>query len=124
MTTIQTIKRQMENRGITIRKMADELSVSYDSLRLILSGKRPLTDQLAKHIEFVLGLRKQQPFIYTVNLPDTTVQTWVPGFDKLTREEQLQAVHAICERNLQQLIELGEQALTDKERQATDYLTP
>lgn len=112
----------MENQGITTRMMADKLSVSYDSLRLILSGKRPLTDQLAKHIEFILGTRKQQSFVYTVELPDATVRQWIPEFDKLSNEEQIKAIHAICESNLDHLIKLGAQSLTEKERQAARTL--
>lgn len=85
-------------------------------MRQILSGASKLTEQLSKHIEYVLDKRKQQTFIYTVDLPEGTVRSWVPGFENLSPEEQQKALHAICRNVLTELAAKGAERLTDKER--------
>ena len=109
--TTEEINKILENRPGGKKKLAEELGVSYDSLRLILAGNRPLTDQLSRHIEYVLGKRKQQTFVYTVDLPEGTVQSWLPNHANLTDEEKHRALTAICERIKADLIAAGERAL-------------
>lgn len=114
--TIEDIKRTLAERGMTQQELASALSISYSSMRQILSGASKLTEQLSKHIEYVLDKRKQQTFIYTVDLPEGTVRSWVPGFDTLSPEEQQKALHAICRNVLVELAAKGAERLTDKER--------
>ena len=114
--TIEDIKRTLAERGMTQQELANALSISYSSMRQILSGASKLTEQLSKHIEYVLDKRKQQTFIYTVDLPEGTVRSWVPGFDTLSPEEQQKALHAICRNVLAELVAKGAERLTDKER--------
>lgn len=114
--TIEDIKRTLAERGMTQQELASALSISYSSMRQILSGASKLTEQLSKHIEYVLDKRKQQTFIYTVDLPEGTVRSWVPGFETLSPEEQQKALHAICRNVLAELAAKGAECLTDKER--------
>ena len=114
--TIEDIKRTLAERGMTQQELANALSISYSSMRQILSGASKLTEQLSKHIEYVLDKRKQQTFIYTVDLPEGTVRSWVPGFETLSPEEQQKALHAICRNVLAELVAKGAERLTDKER--------
>lgn len=113
--TITEINQILEKRPGGKKKLAEELGVNYDSLRLILAGNRPLTEQLSKHIEYVLDKRKQQTFIYTVDLPEYTVHSWVPGFATLSEEEQQKTLQAICHNIISDLSKLGAQNLTEQE---------
>lgn len=114
--TIEEIKQELAERGMTQQELAAALSISYSSMRQILSGATKLTEQLSKHIEYVLNKRKQQTFIYTVDLPEGTVRSWVPGFETLSPEEQQKTLHTICRDVLVQLAAKGAERLTDKER--------
>lgn len=114
--TIEEIKQELAERGMTQQELAAALSISYSSMRQILSGATKLTEQLSKHIEYVLDKRKQQTFIYTVDLPEVTVRSWVPGFETLSPEEQQKTLHAICRNVLAELAAKGAERLTAKER--------
>jgi len=122
--TITEINQLLEKRAGGKKKLAEELGVNYDSLRLILAGNRPLTEQLSRHIEYVLGKRKQQTFVYTVDLPEGTVQSWLPNHANLTDEEKHLALTAICERIKADLIAAGERALPAEERDFLGLPTP
>ena len=122
--TPEEINKLLEHRPGGKKKLAEELGISYDSLRLILAGNRPLTAQLSRHIEYVLGKRKQQTFIYTVDLPEGTVRSWVPGFDTLSEEEQQKTLRAICHNVLAELAAKGAERLTEQEREALKELAP
>lgn len=114
--TIEEIKSVLSDRNMTQQQLAEELGISYSSIRQILSGATKLTAQLSRHIEYVLGKRKQQTFIYTVDLPEGTVRSWVPGFETLSPEEQQKTLHAICRNVLAELAAKGAERLTAKER--------
>lgn len=109
--TIEEIKSVLSDRNMTQQQLAEELGISYSSIRQILSGATKLTAQLSRHIEYVLGKRKQQTFIYTVDLPEGTVQSWLPQHANMSEEEKQQALTAICERIKQDLIAAGERTL-------------
>ena len=94
--TLAEINKELTDRGWTNRKLAEELGVNESGLGQILKGNRPLTEQLSKHIEYVLNKRKQQTLVYTVDLPEGTVRSWIPGFESLSAEEQQKTLHAIC----------------------------
>lgn len=113
--TIEHIKQELNARGMTQQQLASELGISYSSIRQILSGATKLTEQLSKHIEYVLDKRKQQTFIYTVDLPEYTVHSWVPGFATLSEEEQQKTLQAICHNIISDLSKLGTQNLTEQE---------
>lgn len=122
--TIEEIKNILAERGMTQQELATALSISYSSMRQILSGATKLTEQLSKHIEYVLNKRKQQTFIYTVDLPEGTVRSWVPGFDTLSEEEQQKTLRAICHNVLAELAAKGAERLTEQERAALKELAP
>ncbi|MBR5889466.1 MAG: helix-turn-helix transcriptional regulator [Akkermansia sp.] len=122
--TIEEIKNILAERGMTQQELATALSISYSSMRQILSGATKLTEQLSKHIEYVLNKRKQQTFIYTVDLPEGTVRSWVPGFDTLSEEEQQKTLRAICHNVLAELAAKGAERLTEQEREALKELAP
>ena len=109
--TLEEINEELKERGWTNRKLAEELGVNESGLGQILKGNRPLTDQLSRHIEYVLGKRKQQTFVYTVDLPEGTVQSWLPHHANMSEEEKRQALTAICQHIKADLIAAGERAL-------------
>ena len=113
--TTQEIKQILEDRGLSISGLAEELGINNDNLGRILAGKRPLTEQLARHIEYVLGVRKSQLMVFNVELPEGEVQRFVPGWDKLSPEEQRKAALAVARNVLRELIENGRAALTPEE---------
>ncbi|MBQ6941635.1 MAG: helix-turn-helix transcriptional regulator [Akkermansia sp.] len=121
--TLKEINEELKVRGWTNRKLADELGVNESGLGQILKGNRPLTEQLSKHIEYVLNKRKQQTFIFTVDLPEGTVQRWVPGFDSLTEEEKQKSLHAICKNIMHDLAVKGAGALTESERAELEQIS-
>lgn len=113
--TIEQIKAEMKQQGVSLRELADKLGVNYDSLRLILSGVRPLKEQLARHIDFVLGAAKTQVFVFTVDLPEATARVWAPGWEKLTKEEQQKAAAAVGQAAADALVKRGEALLSPHE---------
>ena len=120
--TIEEIKQALAERGMTQQELAAALSISYSSMRQILSGATKLTEQLSKHIEYVLNKRKQQTLVYTVDLPEGTVRSWIPGFESLSAEEQQKTLHAICANVLRELIAKGTERLTPEELAALKEL--
>lgn len=120
--TIDSINRILEGRPGGKKKLAAELGVCYDSLRLILTGRRPLTEQLSRHIAFVLGQPKTQTFVYAVELPEGTARRWVPGFDSLSREEQQCALEAVARSVLEELAERGRASLSAAEAEQLERL--
>lgn len=50
------IKEEIEYRGISQRKLATQMGVSYTVLNEILNAKRPVTPEFALLIEAVLGI--------------------------------------------------------------------
>ena len=116
------VKNLRNQVGLTQQELAAALSISYSSMRQILSGATKLTEQLSKHIEYVLNKRKQQTLVYTVDLPEGTVRSWIPGFESLSAEEQQQTLHAICANVLRELIAKGTERLTPEELAALKEL--
>lgn len=52
----EVLKDEIEYRGISQRKLAAEMGVSYTQLNEVLNGKRPLNTELALLIEAALDL--------------------------------------------------------------------
>ena len=121
--TLEEINEELKVRGWTNRKLAEELGVNESGLGQILKGNRPLTEQLAKHIEYVLNKRKQQTFVFTVDLPEGTVQRWVPGFDTLTEDEKQKTLRAICQNIMRDLAAKGAENLSEKERAELEQIS-
>ena len=113
--TTEEIKKLMDAQGWTISALAEELSINHINLGRILAGQRPLTSQLEKHIEYVLGARKSQMMIFTVDLPDATCRKMFPGWDALTEEEKRKAVGAVFQSTIDELVAMGRAKLTQEE---------
>ena len=52
----EVIKDEIEYRGISQRKLAEEIGVAYSQLNEVLNGKRPLNTELALLLEAALDL--------------------------------------------------------------------
>lgn len=52
--TNQELKAAIKAKGYTIKAFAEVLGVAYGSLRHVLSGTKPLTEQLRRHIMLAL----------------------------------------------------------------------
>ena len=111
---IAEILTLMEERGHTRQTLAEELGISYDTLRLILSGKRPLTEQLARHISYVLG-KRESILVYRVQASEKKVEELTAGKGCKGDKERVEAIIAY---NMQQLAELGAQASWTAEQRA------
>lgn len=57
--TIEDIKAAIRAKGYTLKAFAVILGVAYDTLRRVLSGNKPLTEQLRRHI--LLALQSDTP---------------------------------------------------------------
>ena len=120
---IAEILTLMEERGHTRQTLAEELGISYDTLRLILSGKRPLTEQLARHISYVLG-KRESILVYRVQASEKKVEELTAGKGCKGDKERVEAMQAIIAYNMQQLAELGAQASWTAEQRAAWGLEP
>jgi len=54
----ETIKEEMEHRGISQRELADILDISYEDLGNILDGNAPITYEIATKLEGIFGPSK------------------------------------------------------------------
>lgn len=53
------LKEEIEYRGISQKKLAQQISVSYTVLNEILNGKRPISTDYALYLEAILGIDAQ-----------------------------------------------------------------
>lgn len=113
--TTEEIKDALRRLGISMRDLADELGVSYDNLRQILSGQRSMTLQLERHIARILGEAKTQLIVVAVDMPEAIAKLWTPGWATLTSEEQQKAAKAAAREISKQLIKLGEESLSEED---------
>jgi len=58
----EVLKDEIEYRGISQKKLAAEMGVSYTLLNEVLNGKRPVNTEFTLLIEAVLGL-DAEPFL-------------------------------------------------------------
>ena len=68
----EIIKDEIEFRGISQRRLAKEIGVSYSQLNEVLNGKRPVNTELALLIEAAL------------DIPSTPLMTMQTRFDLLS----------------------------------------
>ena len=113
--TKEEIKAALKERGWTHAQLAEKLKIHPGTITNILSGKHPLKPSLAAHIELLLKDTQEQLIMYKVTFPDATVESWVPGWERLTPEQRQQAVGAVIEEAARQLMEEGAAALTPEE---------
>ena len=104
--TLEEIKKEMAAREMSITSLANELGITADGLGRVLSGKRPLTEQLAKHIAFVLGQR-ECIFVYKVNASTQKVEELTAGKGCTCERDRLQAMQGIIAHNMELLAKAG-----------------
>ena len=95
----------MKARNMSITELAKILDITADGLGRILSGKRPITGQLSRHIELLLSQPRDAVVSYRVNIPDERVEEIC--CDCRTEEERQAAITALIHHNLAQLAAIG-----------------
>lgn len=121
--TLEEIKAEMEARHMTITDLAAELDITADGLGRILSGKRPMTGQLSRHIALLFERARDAVFVYKITLPEAKVEELIGQRTCLTESDRRAAIEAIIRHNLQQLVELGKQVpWSPEERQYLERL--
>lgn len=55
----EILKDEIQFRGISQRKMAEEMGVAYSQLNEVLNGKRPLNTEMALLFEAILGVNAE-----------------------------------------------------------------
>lgn len=112
---VDEIKKALEQRGWTQAQLAEKLKMHPVALNRVLAGRAELRPTLAAHIELLLKDTQEQLIMYKVTFPDATVESWVPGWERLTPEQRQAAVGAVIEEAARQLMEEGAAALTPEE---------
>ena len=114
--TVDEIKASLKALGWTQAMLADKLRVHPGTVKNILSGQTKLTDQLAAHIELLLKDQQEQLLIFKVSYPDALCERWVPGWERLTEEQRVQAVEAVLQSAAEQLAADYERTLAPEDR--------
>lgn len=114
--TTEEIKLQLEKIGWSQKDLADRLHIHPMSLNRVLSGRSPLTEQLAAHIELILNDHQEQLLVFKVSYPDAICERWVPGWERLTEEQRVQAVEAVLQSAAEQLAADYERTLPEADR--------
>lgn len=104
--TLEEINAEMETRQIKVGQLAEELGVNVNSLRQILAGQRPLTEQLSRHIAHILGQR-ECIFVYKVNASTQKVEELTAGRGCTCERDRVQAMQGIIAHNMELLAKAG-----------------
>lgn len=136
--TTDEIKAAIKAQGYTIGSFAKKLGITGDALGRVLSGARPFSPSLRKHIELLLANPATPPtpqeavFVYRVNLTAREVRELIgekylggqgqdpdgmrdakdtrPGEDGITITPEMEkALHLIITHNLRRLARIGAQ---------------
>ena len=107
--TLDEINQIMAEREMHVSSLADSLGVNTNSLRQILAGQRPLTEQLARHISYVLG-KRESILVYRVQASEKKVEELTAGKGCKSDKDRVEAMQAVIAYNMKQLAELGARA--------------
>lgn len=55
----EIVKDEVESRGISQRKLAEQVGIAYSALNEILNGRRPVTEKTALLFEAALGINAE-----------------------------------------------------------------
>lgn len=113
--TKEEIKQALKERGWSYQLLAEKLRVSEGSIKNALSDKGKLTDQLAAHIELLLGNTQEQLIMYKITYPDAVVQSWLPGWDELTPAQRKAGIEAVLREATEQLVREQEARMAPEE---------
>ena len=114
--TTDEIKKALKKLGWTQAQLAERLKVHPGTVKNILSGQAKLTPQMAAHIELLLSDQMEQTLIFKVTYPDAICERWVPGWERLTEEQRVQAVEAVLQSAAEQLAADYERTLPEEDR--------
>lgn len=120
--TIDEIKAELKARSMTQQQLADQLKVSYSTIRQIMCGATKLTPQLEAHIDLLLNRRREQVILYAIELPDARCREFIPGWDALPPAQQAAALKAVLRAAADRLIAIGATALTPAEQEILKQL--
>lgn len=104
--TVEEIKSILDKRGISQKELAEQLHIHPMSLSRILRGAAPLSEQLAAHIEYILGAR-EAVLVYRVDVPTHKVEELTAGRGCVTEADHREALQAIIQHNMLELAKLG-----------------
>lgn len=121
--TIEEIKEILEQRGISQKDLAEQLHIHPMSLSRILRGAAPLSEQLESHIDYVLG-KREAVLVYRVDVGTHKVEELTAGRGCVTEADHREAMQAILEHNLQELIKVGARLEWTAEQRAAFGLPP
>ena len=118
--TLEQINKTLEERRLTTRWLANQLSINESGLGQILNGNRTLTDQLRKHIEFILAQPREATLLYKINLTEGTTAELLGDKACTCKDDYLPALEAVIRHNLVELVNRGATMVdwTDEERKA------
>ena len=60
----EILKEEIEYRGISQKKLAEQIGISYTMLNEILNAKRPVTETMALYFEAAFGNRSRNAYQY------------------------------------------------------------
>ena len=104
--TPEEIKQELARRQITIADFAEQLGVGYTTLRNALAGHTPLTKALERHIDLALG-KRESVLVYREDVGTHKVEELTAGRGCVTESDHREALQAILEHNLQELMKVG-----------------
>lgn len=123
--TPEDIKERLKERGWTQADLAEKLGVHPGTIKNLLSGQRPITEQLSRHIDYVLGTAREAVLVYRVDVPTHKVEELTAGRGCVTEADYREALAAVLKHNLQVLAEVGAQLeWTPEQRAALGISTP
>ena len=109
--TVEEIKNELRKQGLSVKDLAEKLGMSYTNTRLMLSGARPMSLQIQRHIDYILGAAKSQVVMITVDLPEAVARVWAPGWESLTPEERDLTARTVVQAATDALVARGEAIL-------------
>lgn len=114
--TLEEIKKGMERVGWTQTELAEKLQMHPVALNRVLTGRAALRPTLAAHIKLLLRESMEQLMVFKVTYPDCLCERWVPGWERLTEEQRVQAVEAVLQSAAEQLAADYERTLPEADR--------
>lgn len=93
--TIEEIKAALKARGRSQKELAAALGVNAAALNAILAGKRPLTEQLKRHIALILDGANPSVFVFSVDVRGGAIQSCFPAWPHMTAAEKRMAIDAM-----------------------------
>lgn len=104
--TIDEINSRMDTLKIKVGKLAEDLGVNVNSLRQILAGQRPLTEQLSRHIARILW-PQECIIVYRVKVGEKKVEELTAGRGCTCERDRVQAMQGIIAHNMELLAKAG-----------------